>query len=95
MPCELAAEDLRLLRGRTDNMVREEQVALDRSLALVDAAAMLGADVRAIRDGMRQRSEDSLRLQIGIAADTACGFTAPPRATNTPAPPPRNPAVRI
>lgn len=77
VPCDLTAAELRDLRGRTNALERIEKAELSRSLALVDAAAILGGDVRAIRQGLIDRSNANLRLHIGLEADIACGFAAP------------------
>lgn len=97
VPCDLPAEELRNLRGRTNAMERIEKAELSRSLALVDAAAILGGDVRAIRQGLIDRSNANLRLAIGLEADIACGFAAPraPLAQPAQAPRPTTPTARI
>jgi hypothetical protein len=96
VPCDLPAEELRQLRGRTNAMERIEKAELSRSLALVDAAAILGGDVRAIRQGLIDRSNANLRLAIGLEADIACGFAAPrPQTQPTQAPRPFSPTVHI
>ncbi|MBM3507026.1 MAG: hypothetical protein FJX64_04745 [Alphaproteobacteria bacterium] len=93
VPCELSAEDLRLLRGRANAMEREEKAALNHTLALVDAAGMLGGNVREIREGLIERSNENLRLRIAIEADIACGYAAPRPQSLPPRPVPR-PAPR-
>ncbi len=97
VPCDLPAEELRNLRGRTSAMERLEKAELSRSLALVDAAAILGGDVRAIRQGLIDRSNANLRLAIGLEADIACGYAAPraPLAQPAQALRPAIPTVRI
>ena len=89
IPCDLAEAELRDLRGRTNAMERIEKAELSRSLALVDAAAILGGDVRAIRQGLVDRSNANLRLHIGLEADIACGFAAPRAPVTQPAQAPR------
>lgn len=99
VPCTLSQEDFRILRGRTDALVRQERAALQQSLELVEAAIALGGDAfggaaRAVRQTLIDRSNANLKLVLEEQADIACGFLPADRPL-PPTPPRTERGVRV